>query len=257
MEPGVHEYRFIVDGIWHDESGSAEGCTNEFGRLNCVFLNTTYKVTLRGCKMIRSFQKQPQIKILHAFSVNGRLRLRETDLSEVVRTVESVLPQYVNEDIDVTITLLEKNLKIMADMALMKENLTRLIKNTMDGLPGNGHFSLNTNRVNFEVESLLDSFNFIAGACAFVYLADRALLGIDEKIRKRIGEPFFTIKSGAGKSPGLPIAYRIIKKPNRGIRVDNQWGQGEVDIYLPLTKPEIKSMMSIPIGVSGGRNVFN
>jgi 1,4-alpha-glucan branching enzyme len=37
LEPGVYEYRFIVDGIWHDDtSSSAEGWTNEFGTFNCV-----------------------------------------------------------------------------------------------------------------------------------------------------------------------------------------------------------------------------
>jgi nitrogen fixation/metabolism regulation signal transduction histidine kinase len=72
--------------------------------------------------------------------------LRETDLNEVVKTVENVLPQYVNGDIDVTITLLEKNLKIMADMARMRETLTHLIENAMDAVPGYGRFSLTVNQ---------------------------------------------------------------------------------------------------------------
>jgi hypothetical protein len=40
--------------------------------------------------MQRSLQKQPQIKILHALSVNARLRLREADIEEVVN-IESLL----------------------------------------------------------------------------------------------------------------------------------------------------------------------
>ena len=36
LEPGVYEYRFIVDGVWHDDEGSAEKWTNEFGSFNCV-----------------------------------------------------------------------------------------------------------------------------------------------------------------------------------------------------------------------------
>jgi 1,4-alpha-glucan branching enzyme len=36
LEPGVYEYRFIVDGMWHLEAGSVEGWTNEFGSFNCV-----------------------------------------------------------------------------------------------------------------------------------------------------------------------------------------------------------------------------
>ena len=204
--------------------------------------------------MIKNFQKQPQIKILSIPRFEGKFRLKETDLREVVRTVESVLPQYENRDIDITITLLEKNLKIMADMTLMKECITDLTKNAMDGLSGGDHFSLNSNLGDFEVEALLDGFNFIAGACAFIYLAETAI-GIHEKIREKMCEPFFTIKSGSTTSSSdqnlcLPIAYRIIKEPNGGIREGEKWGQGEVNIYLPLTKPEIVNMMSIPLSAS-------
>ena len=201
--------------------------------------------------MIESPQKQPQIKILPAFNVDRKLKLRETDLNEITSMVRELLPQNVNWDIDITITLLEKNLKIMADMALMQEGLTHLIKNTMDGLPVNGNSALNTKQVSCEVESLLDGFNLIVGSCAFIYLADAA--GIDEKIEERICEPFFTLKTDSGKNLGLPIVYRIIKAPNGYARGGNQWRQGEVNIYLPLTKQEIVNMMSIPLGESSGR----
>jgi nitrogen fixation/metabolism regulation signal transduction histidine kinase len=202
--------------------------------------------------MARSFQQQPRVKILPAFNVDGGLRLRETELDEIASMVRGLLPQDVDWDIDVTITLLEKNLKIMADMALMKEGLTHLIKNTIDGLPVGGKYSLNTSEDNCEVETLLDGFNLIAGSCAFVYLAEPAA-GINEKIRERICEPLFTIKTDNGKSVGLPIAYRIIKEPGRSIRGENQWGQGEANIYLPLTGQEIVDMMSMPISVPYGR----
>ena len=85
------------------------------------------------------------------------------------------------------------------------------------------------------------------------HLSCRWPAGIDEKIRERICEPFFTIKSDSGKSLGLPIAYRIIKERNRGTRGEEPWGQGEANIYLPLTRQEIVNMMSIPIGMSYGK----
>ena len=122
----------------------------------------------------------------------------------------------------------------------------------MDGLPDGGNSALNTNQVSCEVESLLDGFNLIVGSCAFIYLADTAA-GINEKIGERICEPFFTLKTDSGKSLGLPIVYRIIKAPNGYARGGNQWRQGEVNIYLPLTKQEIVDMMSIPLGESCGR----
>jgi signal transduction histidine kinase len=101
------------------------------------------RMKLRRCKVEGSLQKQPQIKILPALSVNERLRSREADIDEVVRTVKGVLPQHVDENIKVTITLLEKNLKILADTALMMEALTDLVRNAMDAMSGYGKFSLN------------------------------------------------------------------------------------------------------------------
>jgi signal transduction histidine kinase len=182
-------------------------------------------------------QKQPQIKILPALSVNERLRLRGADIDGVVKTLQGVLPQYVDEDIDVTITLLEKNLKIMADMALMKEALTRLVRNAIDAMPGYGKFSLTIKQANFEIESLLNSDDSIIGACAFISPAGGTDIGVVEKIKEKIFKPFFTIKT-YGKDLGLAIAYRIIKS---GVR------QGkEANIYLPLTKWEMVNMMSIP-----------
>lgn len=181
-------------------------------------------------------QKQPQIKILPAFSVNERLRLREADVDEIVKTMQGVLPQYVDEDIDVTITLLEKNLKIMAGLALMKEALTHLVRNAIDAMPGYGKFSLTIKQANFEIESLLKCDDSIIGACAFMSLTGGGTdVGVVEKIKEKIFKPFFTIKT-YGKDLGLAIAYRIIKQ-HRG---------KEANIYLPLTKWEIVNMMSIP-----------
>ena len=195
-----------------------------------------------------SLQKQPQIKILPALSATERSRLREADIDEVVKTVQGVLPQHVDGDVDVTITLLEKNLKILADMALMKEALTDLVRNAMDAMPRYGKFSLTINQVNFEIESLLKAEDPIIGACDFISLAGTDV-GVDEKIKEKIFEPFFTTKT-TGNGLGLAIAYRIIKRHHDGrIRVESRVGQGiEVNIYLPLTKLEIVNMLSIPAG---------
>jgi signal transduction histidine kinase len=202
--------------------------------------------------MIASYQKQPQIKILPAFSIDEKQRLKETDLNEITRMVEGLLPQYVNRDIDVTITLLEKNLKIMADMALMKEAVTHLLENAMDAMPGSGKFSLSINRVNFEIESLLDGDDFMLGACAFISLTDNDVV-IDKKIKEKLFEPFY-ITGNQGKGFVLPIAYRIIKQHQGSMKIERRLGQAaEVNLYLPLTRPEITSMLSIPLSASSGR----
>ena len=36
LEPGVYEYRFMVDGEWWDDPCSTDRCGNAFGTQNCV-----------------------------------------------------------------------------------------------------------------------------------------------------------------------------------------------------------------------------
>lgn len=38
IEPGEHQYRFIVDGEWRDDPLNSRRCQNEFGTENCVLI---------------------------------------------------------------------------------------------------------------------------------------------------------------------------------------------------------------------------
>ncbi len=196
--------------------------------------------------MQRNLQKQPQVKILPAFSVNENLRLREADSEDIAKLVRVILSQKVDVDNDVTITLVEKNLKIIADMVLMKEALTYLVRNLMDAIPGCNRLSPTNNQVNFEMESLLKSDDSVIGACAFIPLT--AADSVGEKIKEKILKPYFNTKK-YGNDLCLATAYRIISKPNERIKVKSRLEHSaEVNMYLPLTKLEILNVMSIPVG---------
>jgi signal transduction histidine kinase len=196
--------------------------------------------------MQESLQKQPYIKILPAFRVNQGFDLRDADVDEAVKTVQGVLPQYVDGGIDVTITLMEKNLKIMTDVSLMRESLTHLVRNAM---PDFSKPPLTINQVHFEIESLLNGNDSIIGACVFISLAAAGTyISVDKKIREKILEPFFTTET-EGNGLSLAMAYRIIKQQHERTKVTSQVRQRkEANIYLPLTRLEIVSMMSISTG---------
>jgi 1,4-alpha-glucan branching enzyme len=36
LEPGLYEYRFVRDGIWHEDPASEERLANQFGGFNSV-----------------------------------------------------------------------------------------------------------------------------------------------------------------------------------------------------------------------------
>jgi signal transduction histidine kinase len=199
--------------------------------------------------MQENIQRQSQIRVLPAFSVNKVFGLQETDMEEVVKTVQNVLLRPVAENVNITITLLEKNLNIMADMAIMKKALAHLVGDAIGVMPGCSKFLLTINQASFEIESLLNCDNAILGACAFISLPGGDTgIDTDGRIREKIREPFFTRQIDSN-GLDLAIAYRILKEHHGRIKVESRVGQGtEVNIYLPLTKMEIVDMMSIPAG---------
>jgi two-component system, cell cycle sensor histidine kinase and response regulator CckA len=207
--------------------------------------------------MIESFQKQVPMQSLPAFNMYRKFRLKETDLNEVARTVEGILPHYMPGNIGAKVTLSEKDLRIMADIALMREALINLVKNAMDAMPDGGTFSLNTKRVNFESRSISEVNDGNFGPCAFISLVDTGI-GIEENIRERIFEPYFTTKTGNGKGLGLPVAYHIIKEHGGTMKVESTPGQGTaIHVYLPLATPAIVNMVPIPLPAPYGRNLSN
>ena len=165
-----------------------------------------------------NLQKRPQIKILPALKVNGRHEAGQVDIDEVVTTVKSVLPQHLEGNIDTTINLLEKNLKIMAGKALTKEALTDLVRNAVDVVSGYGKLSVAASQVSFELESLLDAEEPIIGACDFISLAGGADVQADQKIGKKIFEPFFTTKH-KGTGLGLAVSRKYVEMQGGTISV--------------------------------------
>ena len=114
-------------------------------------------------------------------------------------------------------------------------------------MPAYGKFPLTINQVNFNIESLLNGEDSIIGACAFMSLAGASkYISVDEKMKEKILEPFFITKTD-DNGVCLAMAYRIIKHRHVRVKVNNRMRQDTgINIYLPLNRLEIVSMMSIP-----------
>jgi len=184
--------------------------------------------------MVESFERQVQTRAIPAFNIHRALRLKERDLNEVVRTLEGVLPRYMDGNIDTKVILSEVDLRIMADIALVHQAMINLVKNAMDAMPNGGSFSIETSRANMQNVSIADGRNGNGSPCAFISFVDTGD-GIDEKIKGRIFEPSFTTKRGNAAGLGLPIAHHIIMLHGGSMNVESAVGRGTaINVYLPL-----------------------
>ncbi|HEX3175455.1 MAG TPA: response regulator [Methylomirabilota bacterium] len=103
--------------------------------------------------------------------------------------------------------------------AALAEVMTNLILNAIDAMPDGGTLTVATR----------DTADGVA-----ITVSDTGV-GMPERVRRRIFEPFFSTKGEAGSGLGLSMAYSIVRRHGGDIRVDSEPGKGTT---FTLTLPE-------------------
>ena len=101
----------------------------------------------------------------------------------------------------------------------LREALTNLIFNAADAMPKGGILTI---RVRLD---LPDPESPAAVEKVIVEVVDTGV-GMDEKMRQRCMEPFFTTKGDKGTGLGLAMVYGVMQRHNGDIEIESEVGQG-------------------------------
>ncbi len=134
---------------------------------------------------------------------------------------------------------------VEADVRQLEQVFLNLFVNAFHAMPGGGDLSLMTQ--NHIVRDGSDHPVYLnPGKYVKISVTDNGT-GMDEKIRRRIFDPFFSTKSkGRGTGLGLTSAYGIIKNHGGSIDVVSKPGIGTTfTIYLPASIQEVVTEESV------------
>ena len=150
---------------------------------------------------------------------------------------EEVKKANINENLDATLVLLRNKTKNRVKVSkYYEENMSQIdcypgqLNQVFMNILNNGIQAIPEDRKDGEIklytEETKDSI--------IIRLTDNGV-GIPEKIKNRIWEPFFTTKAvGVGTGLGMSITYGIIEKHKGRIELNSEEGKGtEFAIYLP------------------------
>lgn len=159
------------------------------------------------------------------------------DLDDVVRHMEAILPRLVGEDVKMCLRLASGGALVLIDRHQVEQVVMNLAANARDAMPAGGQLTIGTS----VVEQLDTENGDEEHAVRHVVLTVQdSGTGMDEEVRRRAMEPFFTTKEvGKGTGLGLSIVHGIVTQAGGRVDVESQPGLGTCfRIYLPVAASE-------------------
>jgi two-component system cell cycle sensor histidine kinase/response regulator CckA len=195
---------------------------------------------------------------LLAYSRKQAMQPQPVSLNEIVKKVERLLVRLIGEDVELKTVLADKDLLVMADASQIEQVLMNLSINARDAMPDGGSLFIETELAEMDEDAAKAHDLKKAGPFALITVTDTGM-GMDEKTRERIFDPFFSTKdAGKGTGLGLSMVYGIIRQHEGGINVTSEEGMGTTfKIYLPLVQTADEKAQRIELApIEGGRETI-
>jgi len=159
---------------------------------------------------MQSFSKEPQSKFV---------KLQLNDI--IAKSIELSKMLQLQNNINYWIVLDEKLPPILGSEITLEQALVNIIRNGLEAMPNGGVL---------KISSAVDK---VSSKYLKIVIRDNGI-GIDNKILKRIYDPFFTTKSDRHPGLGLSISYGIIANHHGSIEINSKVNKGtKVTVLLP------------------------
>jgi len=186
----------------------------------------------------------------------GRLQpisLEPIDVNTLIRGTEGLLRRLITEDVVLSTELSPGDMVVMADATQIDQILFNLATNARDAMPRGGTLTIATSLVDLDNEFILAHGFGETGRYVLITVSDTGM-GMDEKTKERIFDPFYTTKeTGKGTGLGLSTVYGIVKQHRGYITVWSEPRKGACfRIYLPAVRAATAVVRPSAIDITRG-----
>ncbi len=189
--------------------------------------------------VLRAGQRAAELtQQLLAFSHKQVIHPSVLDLTAAVQESLSLLHRLLPENIELITGFDSRPVWVKADRGQIDQVLLNLAANARDAMPEGGTLRIRTALEEIPPDYLQTHPGSSPGTYCVLALEDSGV-GMDEAVRQRASEPFFTTKpQGKGTGLGLSTVYGIAAQNNGWIEIDSEVGRGSsLALYLPMCDP--------------------
>lgn len=179
-------------------------------------------------------------QILKFSRIDGGEISTKVDVVDVITRIATLIKSAIPSEIRLSWTPLSNPLFVMASEAYLSQVIINLVVNARDAIHGRGTIDVSVDRLcaRSEIESLFGSEPPAATYCALT-VRDTGE-GMDEEVKERLFEPYFTTKKEGGTGLGLSTVNSIVKQLGGAIVVRSEKNEGtEFRIVLPSVGEEV------------------
>lgn len=155
-------------------------------------------------------------------------------LNDVVRDMERMLRRLIGEDVDLVLDLAGDLGVVLADPGQVEQCVMNLCVNARQAMPEGGRLTIETRNVRLD-EAYATTHAYTKTGDYVVLAVTDTGVGMDEDVRSRAFDPFFTTReSQGGTGLGLAVVYGIVKQHGGSVEVYSEVGKGATfKLYFP------------------------
>jgi two-component system cell cycle sensor histidine kinase/response regulator CckA len=214
----------LAGGIAHNFNNLLMGIQGNVSLLRCKqyekeeaddLLTAVEECVQRGSDMIRH---------LLGFARGGKYVVQPTDVNTILRSVLAMF-RPTRKDIEIVEEFFPELWLVQTDQGQMEQVFLNLFINAGQAMPQGGTLKITTRNCTIDKHQA-ERNNIVPGDFIEIVVKDSGI-GMDEKTRNRIFEPFFSTKPiGRGTGLGLASVYGIVENHGGAIQVRSSVGLG-------------------------------
>lgn len=239
----------LVGGIAHDFNNILGGIIGSFDLLARMLKDETLEKRERIDKYLNlgmesSLRSAGLIKQLLALSRKHEISLSPVDINDSVSHVIEICRNSLPKNVEIEYTISEVPLVVLGDTVQIEQVLLNLCINASHAMTimrperekQGGILKVKSYEVksDYIMKELHPESAPYEGTWAKIEVSDTGI-GMDDETRKRMFEPFFSMKKkDEGSGLGLAISYNIIRQHKGIIHVYSEQGRGSCfTVYIP------------------------
>jgi len=214
--------------------------------LACELIDPALQAADRCTELIRRLMTLSRQQPMTTQTANVHLLIQE-----VAQLFRRLLP----ETVAMTISCAEPAPLASVSVRQLEDALLNLVLNARDAMPEGGELQVDCDSVLLETAAAAD-LAVAPGRYVRISVRDSGV-GMDEKTRMRVCEPFFTTKRG-GSGLGMSMVHSFVQQCAGSLKIDSRPGGGtKISLYLPCADdvpvpvPLAVELAAVPLNLQG------